>query len=303
MLAKCQQRHIKNIMETSFFDYVSYLGLFTSMPKNEFENLHKCWLKAKTGEILNLEHPQTFNEKIIWISINEHNKLKTQLTDKYLVRDYIIAKIGEKYLVPLYGVWDKFDEIDFDKLPDQFVLKCNHGCGWNVIVKDKSQLDIKGAKINFDEWITLNYGELAGDLHYMDIVPKIIAEKYIENEEGDLWDYKLWCFNGKLKYIQIDRQRLSHHVQRFYSPEWKPIGVRMANHVIDERILEKPNNLGEMREIAEKLAADFNFVRVDLYLVGGNIYFGELTFTPLGGCINWRPPEINKELGKLLHLI
>ena len=168
------------------------------------EALKKWFLEMNyTHQPLDLEHPKTFSEKTQWLKLHGHLDEQRDLVDKYKVRDWIREKVGEEYLIPLLGVWDRFDEIDFDKLPDRFVLKTNHGAGWNYIVQDKSKLDKADAKAKFDLWTKLNFTYYQGglELQYEHIQPKIIAEQFIENDGGDLYDYKLCCFDGEPKVI------------------------------------------------------------------------------------------------------
>ena len=298
MLLNCQKYQIKNTIDIDYFDW----NRFVQMPESEYPEEIKRWYKMKTGKVLNLDHPKTFNEKIQWLKLYDRNPLKTKLADKYMVRDYIKEKIGTGYLVPLLGVWNNFEDIDFDKLPDQFVLKCNHGSGCNVIVHDKSKLDISNTRMKFELWLKKNFAFTNGfELQYKDIPPKIIAEKYLENENDELWDYKFFCFNGKVKFIQVDRQRYVNHVRRFYSVEWKPYSF-LSKYPLDNHILEKPAKLEEMLDIVQKLAEGFLHVRVDLYSVKDNIYFGEMTFSHESGVPKWTPDFVDEEIGKYIKL-
>ena len=173
------------------------------------EALKKWFLETNyTHTPLDLEHPKTFSEKTQWLKLYGGFEDVYPLVDKYTVRDWVKEKIGEEYLIPLLGVYDHFDDIDFDKLPDKFVLKANHGSAWNIIVTDKNKFDKQDAKKKFDEWLHTNFAFQDGlELHYKDIKPLIIAEKYIENDNQDLYDYKIWCFDGKAKYIQFLSER------------------------------------------------------------------------------------------------
>ena len=263
----------------------------------------KDWYKLQTGTALSLDNPRTFNEKIQWLKIYDSTPQKTRLADKYLCRNWVEEKIGEKYLVPLLGVWDKFDDIDFAALPNQFVLKANHGCGWNIIVKDKDTLDKDEAKRKMDRWLCTNFAFVNNlELHYKDIPPKIIAEQYLENEGKDLYDYKVWCFNGKPSFIAFLAER--------------PIGVKIAFHDLDwnllpfsylfpryEKPVPRPDNLDEILKMAEVLCKDFAHVRVDFYrLDDGSVKFGEMTFTTASGYCIWDPPEYDLVLGQMLSL-
>ena len=264
--------------------------LFESVDKSDYPRLLKLWYKAKTGEDLDLENPGSFNEKIQWLKLYDSTPLKTRLADKYIVRDWIKEKIGEEYLVPLLGVWDRFDDIDFSALPDQFALKCNHGSGMNMIVKDKSRMDMESVKEKFDKWMKTNYAYNGLELQYKDIPPKIIAEKYIEQMDNNLLDYKIHVFNGIPKIIQIigDRELQSHKAKEcFLTPDWAP--QELMYHTYDSYDItpDKPENLEELLKIAEILGEGFSYVRVDLYDLSGKIIFGEMTFTPASGVGKW----------------
>lgn len=210
-------------------------------------------------------------------------------------------KIGEEYLIPLLGVWDNFDDIDFDKLPNKFVLKANHGCGWNIIVKDKNNFNKSDAKGKFDEWMNTNYAFKFGlELHYKNIKPKIIAEKYIENDEG-LLDYKFLCFNGKVEYVWVDSGRFTAHRRDIFDLDWN-LQPFIINHPNAEKTPKKPNKLKKMIELATKLSKDFAHVRVDFYEVDGQIYFGEMTFTSESGVGKFYPEEYDLKLGQMIKL-
>ena len=274
-----------------------YIKIKQMKPEQYEAELTKIYA-LKTGEKLDLKNPQTFNEKIQWLKLYDKKiPLKTTLTDKYLVRDWIKEKIGEQYLIPLIGVWDKFDDINIDELPNQFVLKANHGSGWNVVVKDKSKVDWNKVREKFNKWLSLNYAfAVTGfQLQYLNIVPKIIAEQYIENENGNLYDYKIHCFNGKPEYIQMVGDRnLDEHCAKesFYNTEWvlQPFSYTNPRY---ETVKKKPPKLADMLKIASTLSAEFAYVRVDLYeLDNGDIKFGEMTFTPVSGFDSWKPAEM-----------
>lgn len=263
------------------------------------------WFFEVTGETLNLENPQSFNEKIQWLKLHESTPLKARLTDKYAVREWVKEKIGEQYLIPLLGVWDRFDDIDFDKLPEKFALKCNHGSGYNIIVTDKSKFDRGGAKRLITSWLNEDFAFRNGfELHYSLIPRKIIAEEYIENRDRDLFDYKFWCFDGKVRYIQFlsERYTNAHGAQMaFYDRNWKKLDFVVA-HPLDEKTISKPDNLDSMIELAEKLSQGFSYVRVDFYDVNNRIFFGEMTFTPDSGSGRWDPAEMNMTIGSMLNL-
>ena len=259
------------------------------------------WYREKTGEWLNLDNPSTFNDKIQWSKLYDSTELKTKLTDKVLVRQWISEKIGEKYLVPLLGVWDSFDQIDFDKLPNRFVLKTNHGSGFNYIVKDKKTFDVEDAREKFNKWMKINFAFNYGfELHYLNIVPKITAEKYIE-EFDQVYDYKFFCFDGHLKFIWVDTDRYTAHKRTLFTPEWEKMSERIhwenSSHEIP-----KPKNFSKMIEIAELLSKDFAHARIDFYEVDGRLFFGEITFTCGSGSEKFIPRDFGIKVGNWFNL-
>ena len=278
------------------------LSLAKNMDEKDLPELLKKWYKKRTGRELNLENPKSFNEKIQWLKLYDNSPLKTKLADKYLVREWIKENLGEEYLIPLLGVYDSFDEIDFDKLPDKFVLKANHGCAWNIIVKDKQKFDKKKAKKKFDKWMKRNYALKAGfEMQYKDIPPKIVAEAFIQDSKGELNDYKVLCFNGEPKFIWIDQGRFSNRTENIYDTEWnlQPFLLTYEN---SKEEVPPPKNLETMIEFARKLSKDFALVRVDFYNVDGKIYFGEMTFTSASGVDVFKPAEYDLKLGEMLEL-
>ena len=261
------------------------------------------WFQLTTGEKLNLENPKTFNEKIQWLKLYDSTPLKTQLSDKYLVREWVKEKIGEEYLIPLLGVWDSCDEIDFELLPNKFVLKANHGCGWNIIVTDKSTFDKEKAKEKFDVWMNTNFAYSVGlELQYLNIEPKIIAEEYIENFDEDVNDYKVFCFNGKADSVMLLSERRRGLKMAFYNSEWEKFPFTYS-YPQNQDIVPKPENLEKLITLAETLAEGFAHVRVDFYILNdGQIKFGEMTFTSGSGTCKWNPKEQNEIYGDMICL-
>ena len=309
MFTKCQNLSGK-IIQIDWFDEKD---AFKCISEDEYPIMLKCLYKVNSGEELNLEDPKTFNEKMQWYKIYDRNPLKTELADKYLVRKYVKEKIGEEYLVPLYGVWDKFDDIDFGKLPNQFVLQCNHGSSFIVIVKDKSTFDIQEAKNKFDKWLNTNFAFTSFELQYKDIKPKIIALKYLEDVtirdsygNPDLPDYKFFCFDGKFycSYVMED-YRNNHKFGKLglFNKDFNllPYNIRSYNDMTDPP--KKPKNYEKMIELAEILSKGFSHVRVDFYDINDQIYFGEMTFTSGSGMYKYNPPEFNRILGDQWNLI
>lgn len=262
----------------------------------------KMAFKANMGKKLNLKDPKTFNEKLQWIKLYDRKPEYTTYVDKYKVREYIAEKLGEEYLIPLLGVWDNPDDIDFDALPDRFVLKCNHNSGLGMcICKDKSKLDIDKVKKELKKGLKQNYYLHGREWPYKNVPRKIIAEKYMEDESGELKDYKVMCFNGKAKLIQIHRGRFNNHTQDFYDDEWnlKPITQGIPN---SNTAMEKPAFLEKMLELSEVLSTNIPHVRVDWYYVENSLYFGEMTFFDGSGYYPFEPEDWDYTLGSWIKL-
>ena len=267
------------------------------------EDLIRWYKKKKKNNDFDIENPKTYSEKIQWMKLYDNSSLKTQLSDKYLVRGWINEKIGEKYLIPLLGVWDSFDEINFDLLPDQFVLKANHGSRFNIIVKNKSTLNIEKTKKKMNKWMRINYAFSFGfEFQYLNIQPKIIAEKYIENINGDVDDYKVFCFNGKAESIAVYSDRKTNVKMSFYDLNWNKLDYT-SSYPLNKEMVPKPKNLKLLIELAEKLTEGFPHVRVDFYILNDNtIKFGEMTFSSSSGIGRWKPIQQNKIFGDLIKL-
>ncbi len=261
------------------------------------------WQYAKfRHKKLDLDNPCTYNEKMQWLKLYWNPEIKSRLTDKYLVREFVKEKAGEKYLIPLLGVWDSFEDIEFENLPERFVLKANHGCGMNLIVPEKSSLNYTEASTQMKDWLLTDFSLHALELHYHNIHPRVIAEEYIENFDGDVFDYKFWCFKGKVHYIQFLAERKVKLHMAFFDRDWNLMPF-VYSYPRYTKEVPKPDNLSEMIDLAEKLAAGFEHVRVDLYRMNnGNIKFGEMTFTSAAGFCNWNPPEWDLKLGNLFNL-
>lgn len=272
------------------------------LSENQYEFELKKWYQNATGLELDLENPVTYNEKIQWIKLHGITPLMTKLTDKYEVRGWIKKKIGEKYLVPLLGEWDDFENIKIDMLPNEFILKCTHGCAWNEIVRNKKYWDLQATKRKFDKWLNTNYAFLGGlQLQYKNIIPRIVAEQYLENEDGDLFDYKFWCFDGKVEFAMFLSNRRKGLCMNNYDKNWELLPFTY-NYPNSRKVIKRPEKLEEMIKLAEKLAEGFPHVRVDLYLLNdGTIKFGEMTFTSCSGICRWSDESINKHLGNLIN--
>jgi hypothetical protein len=266
---------------------------------------------ARFKKRLNLNNPQTLNEKILYLSLRTDTTLWTRCADKYEVRSFVKERGLGDTLIPLIGLWNSVTDIDISKLPNEFILKTTHGSGDNVIVKDKSKLNWNAVVTIFKKELSKPYGALEAGLHYMRIKPRIIAEKLIINdaesakESSSLIDYKLWCFNGKCYYIWACTNRNKQSVDvMIYDCDWiaHPEFTIPTNRYHRAKLFGKPTNLEIMIGVAEKLAEGFPCVRVDLYNVGGKIYFGEMTFTGCGGLIDSYTEKFQQITGSLIDL-
>lgn len=231
---------------------------------------------------VDLQNPKKLNEKLLCNYYDSDMSLLGCLADKYSVREYVREKGLEEILVPIYGVYQSFDEIDFDVLPNKFMLKATHGCDMNYACLDKSKIDIKGLckRINF--WLRYNFAYMSLELHYAQITPRIICEKYLETKD-EIVDYKFHCCNGKVQFVLVCSERSKELLLNVFMPDWTPRQEVLIDTKCNLAGISKPKQLERMIEIAEKLAQGFPFVRVDLYEVDERIYFGELTFTPATG--------------------
>jgi hypothetical protein len=255
--------------------------------------------ETRFNQKINWQHPRGFNEKIQMFKITKKAEQLWPYVDKYEVRKFVEKQIGAEYLAKLYGIFDRVEDIQLDELPNSFVLKATHGSGWNILCPDKKNLNWPEAKQKLSEWLKLNYYFSFGrERQYKKIPPRIICEEFLNPEKSDLSDYKIFCFQGKPYMIQVDVNRHAEHKRNFYDPEWNLLDLQFSKPNT-EKPITKPKNLEKMIEVATQLAAPFHFVRVDLYNVDGKIYFGELTFTPGNGGIQFKPVEYDRIFGKL----
>lgn len=276
------------------------LNMFSWVPD---KTMVKIQYRIKMGRKLNLKNPQRFTEKLQWYKLYYRKPIMKQCVDKYEVRDYVKAKGLENILNELYGVYNSPDEIDFDKLPDKFVTKTTSGSGGqNVILcNDKNKLDIEKTKKDLKYWLKLNPKKSFGrEWAYEGTNNRIIVEKLFEGNDDGLSgvnDYKLFCYDGKVKYIVLDGDRFVEHKRNFYDRDWNYIDVKTDCGQLGNTI-KKPQMLEQMITVAEKLSSDFPYVRVDLYCIRNKVYFGEMTFYPWTGYVQFEPDEFDYELGE-----
>lgn len=275
------------------------MGLFSWLNDEKYL---KFMYKLKMNKKLNLDNPQTFNEKMQWLKLNDRNPEYTKMVDKYEVKEYVASIIGNEYIIPTIGIWDKFEEIDFNELPDKFVLKCTHDSGGLVICNNKKFFDFKKAKSKINKCLKKNYFFVWREWSYKNVKPRIIAEKYMVDESGiELKDYKLFCFNGKVKIILVCSNRFEELHETFFDNEWNILQLKRPNHEVDKNI-KQPLNFEKMKSAAEKIAQGKKFVRIDFYESGKKMYFGEITFYPASGFNGFEPEEWDLELGNLIDI-
>lgn len=260
--------------------------------------------RRQTGKELDLNNCRTLTEKIQWLKIYDSNPLKCRCSDKILVREYCREKLGVDLFIPIIGVWDSFDGIDFDKLPENYVLKTNHGSHTNIIVKD-GKIDKRKAKLKFDEWLSKDWSWWGKEMAYYPIKRKIFAEQFMKDKnEGELTDYKFLCFNGVPKYCQVFNNR---HEKKFhcnyYDNDFNFVDISRTDIPNDKTNLDKkPTNFEKMKEYTKTLSQDFNFVRVDFYEINEKPYLSELTFFPAAGFCKYTNPNVDLYLGNLLKI-
>lgn len=265
----------------------------------------KIKYKLEMNKKLNLQNPQMFNEKLQWLKLYDRNPAYTKMVDKYEAKKYVADIIGREYIIPTLGVWEKFEDIDFSKLPNQFVLKCTHDSGGLVICRDKSKLNMKEARRKINKSLKRNYYLIHREWPYKKVRPRIIAEKYMATyKQKELIDYKFFCFNGEPKFLYVSEGLSNHENARisfanmnyekteFYRKDYRPF----------DKLPDKPTNFDKMKELSKKLSKNIPFIRVDFYEVNGQIYFGELTFFPCSGFIPFEPEEWDIKLGDMLKL-
>lgn len=282
------------------FSYMTILGVYNKLSDEEF--LKKKY-KVVMGKDLDLDNPKGFNEKLQWLKIHNRKPEYTIMVDKHLAKTYVAEKIGEKYIIPTIGVWDKFEDIDFEKLPNNFVLKCTHDSGGLVICRDKSKLDLKKTRKKINKCLKRDYYMMAREWAYKDVPRKIICEKYMQDKDKKILPvYKVFCFNGEAKIIQfIQNDKSPMETVDYYDTNWNLLDLKQ-NFPNSKNPNEKPECLEEIIECAEKLTQNVPFLRGDFYEINGKVYFSELTFYSDGGMASFRPEDWNIKLGEYIKL-
>lgn len=261
--------------------------------------------RCKMGYWIDWKNPKTFSEKLQWLKLYNRKPEYTIMVDKYAVKEYVAKIIGEEYIIPTLGVWDTPEEINWDELPNQFVLKTTHDSGTVIVCKDKNEIDFKIVKKRLKKSLKKNYFYHGREWPYKNVKRRIIAEQYMEDRDSeDLIDYKFYCFNGEPIYCQVIRDRRSKETIDFYDADWNHMPFVGLNPIVKNGITQvvKPYNLEDMLSICRKVASQLPFVRVDLYSIQRKVYMGEITFYPASGMGVFTPQEWNYKLGELISL-
>lgn len=294
----------KGIKKPSLLVFHSCVRLSKLIPSDQL--YLKILYRASVGKKLDFAHPVTFTQKIQWLKLHNTSDLCTLLVDKYNVREWIKSKIGEEYLIPCYGIWNHFDNIDFTQIPNQFVLKTTHDSGSVVICKNKENFDYKSAKKKLEKSLKRNYFWKGREYPYKNVPPRIIAEKYMENEDGtDIVDYKFFCFNGepKVMFYASERFNAQNEPPKFdyYDMNLNHMPIQSCGHDNLNTLSYFPE-FEIMKQLAAELSKGFPHIRVDFYLIDGKIFFGEMTFHHDGGFVSFIPEEWDKTFGDMIDL-
>lgn len=291
--------HLKYIKKNPWNLYTMLLNKFSPIFSDE-QYIRRIF-RYGCGYNPNLDNPQTFNEKLAWLKLHHHKPILTRMADKYEVKEYVSRLIGNEYIVPNYGVWNHFDEIDFESLPNEFVLKATHDSGGATICRDKSSFDFSKAKARLEHQLSRNFYWAGREWPYKDIKPRIIADKFLDDHTGtELTDYKFWCFNGVPKFVYMTIKAREIY-ENFYDMDFSPVDINHGSKRHSPEF-ERPAAFDKMKELAALLSEGMPFVRVDFFYVEGHIYFGEFTFFDWGGSRAFGSYEQDLELGKLIDL-
>ena len=290
------------IMDRIIFKIWKMFGIDKLIPDEKYLRvMYHIMMKEK----LDINHPKTFNQKLQWLKLHDRKSTYPLMVDKYEAKKFVEKLIGEQYIIPTLGVWYSFDEIDFGRLPSRFVLKCTHDSGGIIICKDKESLNSDDARKRIEKCLNNNYYFNGREWPYKTVKPRIIAEKYMEDADStrDLTDYKIYCFNGEPKLVQVISDRFSGKLMNdHYTLEWEKLDLTRGKYAVSSVPITKPLELDEILSLATKLCIDTYFARIDFYIINHHIYFGEITFFPSSGFVPFNPPKWDKILGEWIHL-
>lgn len=274
--------------------------------KMDDESYLKLSYKVLMGKKLDLNNPKKFSEKLQWLKLNDRQDIYTTMVDKYGVKEYVARKIGDEYIIPTLEVYSSFDEIDFSKLPESFVLKCTHDSGGNIVCRDKSKLDFLKSKKKIESTMKKNFYYAAREWPYKNVKPRIIVEQFMkdENQKNGLIDYKFYCFHGKPQFLYVSEGLENHSTAKisFLNLDYSFADFQRLDYQHFRNLPVKPVNYNKMIEIATELSQNIPFVRVDLYEINNKVYFSELTFSPCGGFMKFEPEKYDEKIGEMIDL-
>lgn len=292
----------KLIFDSNYrFNVLSMYGFLNGLPDSKYLEIA---FRRKLGYRLNLESPQSFNEKLQYLKLHDRRELYTRLVDKYEVKDYVRQVLGDECVIPTIGVWNSFEEIDFSALPNRFVMKCTHDSGGVFICKNKDFSTKESVVSKLNNSMKHNYYYSGREWPYKNVPPRIIAEEYLEDDStSELRDYKFFCFNGVVKCFKIDFDRFSNHRANYYDTDGNILPFGESSYPPDyERTIDLPKSLSKMLEYAEKLSSGIPFIRIDFYEVNGRVYFGEATLFPASGLGSFTDVSWDYILGSWLDI-
>lgn len=283
------------------FNYLSKLGLLNWIPDRLYLHLFYFF---RTNKKLNIDDPRSFNEKLQWLKLNNRNKIYTIMVDKYESKMFFESKIDSGFQVPIYGVFDRFEDIDFQSLPDSFVIKTTHDSGGVIVVKNKKDVDFKKIERKIKKSLNTNYYYNGREWPYKNVRPRIIVEKFLVDKQNEsLIDYKVMCFNGEPQIIQtITERNQDGFKDNYFDSEWNELMIPRKSTVRNCNIPSRPRNLNKMIELSRNVSKNIPFLRVDFFEVNSKLYFGEFTFFPANGCIDFLNEKDNLMLGDLIKL-
>lgn len=297
-------RKVSKLLKDPYYVFGKFLMNHFPRIMSDRYYIKVAW-KKYMGYPLDLDHPRTFNEKLQWLKLYDRNPLYPKLVDKIAAKQWVAGKIGDRYVIPTLAIYDRVDQIDLDKLPERFVLKCNHDCGSVVVCKDKTSFDLEAAKDRLDAALKQNYYWDSREWPYKGVKPRILVEPYLEDESGELRDYKVYAFNGKCDYVMLCFDRAKGETKFFYFDRDWHLQKRLSNHGLqygDTVHVETPRDLALIFEFAEILSSGFPFVRVDFYETDRQLFFGEMTFYPSAGFDGKRTRDLEDYLNEQLKI-
>ena len=297
-------KKVKNILKNPYliFNKIAKYGLLNFLPDRLFL---KIKYRLMTKEKLNLDAPKKYNEKVQWLKLYDRKDIYTTMVDKYEAKKYVASIIGEEYIIPTYGIYEKFEDIDFNLLPNQFVIKCTHDSGGLAICKDKSTFDIVKAKKKINNSLKKNYFYEGREWVYKNIKPRIIIEKYMEDKNSStMQDYKFFCFDGvpKIMYLSEGLENHATATMSFFDMNFKLTDCKRKDYKLFDYNPKKPKNFDKMKEFSAILSKDIPHLRVDFYEINGHLYFGELTFFTCSGMIPFENEAWNIKMGAWINL-